>query len=294
MEYSLYTGCTVPLRAEGYEISTTRVAETLGVTLSLLKGSSCCGFPILALNQDASFALAAINLCIAEEKGLDIATLCNSCTSHLAKVNHILKTDEEVYERVSKIIRPTGHEFQGKVNVKHVARIFLEDVGPDKIKEKMELSLDGFSIAPIYGCHYLKPSTAYEGFDDPQNPTSIARLINTTGANSVDYPERILCCGGPILAIDEDSSSEMTRRILDGAKSRKPDALTVVCPFCNVMASEYQQTIGEKYNVEYDMPVFFLTQLLGLGMGFKPKELRLKRKSERYKAFFKKLEGGQQ
>jgi len=294
MKYSLYTGCTVPLRFPGYEIATQRVAETLGLDISLLKGSSCCGFPILALNQDTSFALAAINLCIAEEKGLNIVTLCNSCTSHLTKVNHLLKTDSEVYDRISRIIKPTGYEFQGKIEIKHIARLLYEDVGPKKIEEKVERSLEGLSIAPIYGCHYLKPSSVFKEFDDPQNPKSLETLINATGARAVDYPERILCCGGPILAIDEASSSEMSRRVLDGAKSRAPDALTVICPFCNVMYSEYQPTIGEKYNIEYNMPVFFLPQLLGLAMGFKPKEVRIKRKSERYRNFFNKLEEGQQ
>lgn len=294
MKYSLYTGCTVPLRFPGYEIATQRVAETLGLDISLLKGSSCCGFPILALNQDTSFALAAINLCIAEEQGLDVVTLCNSCTSHLTKVNHILKTDPEVFDRVSKILRPTGYEFQGKVEIKHIARLLYEDVGPERIKEKMEMSLDGFNIAAIYGCHYLKPSPVFKEFDDPQNPTSLETLIRTTGARAVDYPERILCCGGPILAISEESSSEMSRRVLDGAKAKDPDALTVICPFCNVMYSEYQAAIGEQYNVEYNMPVFFLPQLLALGMGFDPKELRIKKKSDRYRDFFKKLEEGRQ
>ncbi len=78
MNYSLYTGCTVPLRFPGYEIAMQRVAETLGLNISLLKETSCCGFPILAMNMEASFALAAVNLCIAEEVGNDIVTLCNS------------------------------------------------------------------------------------------------------------------------------------------------------------------------------------------------------------------------
>ncbi len=292
MEYSLFTGCTVPLRSAGYEISTQRVAETLNVKLHVLKGSSCCGFPISFLNQDTSFALAAVNLCIAEEKGLNIATMCNSCTSHLTKVNHILKTDNDVFERVSKILKPTGYTFQGNVKVKHIARILYEDVGPEKIKEKIVRSLEGFSIGAIYGCHYLKPNSVFEEFDDPQNPKSLETLINATGAKAIDFPERILCCGGPILAIDEESSANMTKRVLDGAKAASPDALAVICPFCNVMYSEYQPAIGKKHNVEYNMPVFFLTQILGLAMGFEPKEMRIKKKSERYSSFFEKFEAG--
>jgi len=289
MDYAIYTGCTVPLRAAGYEISATRVAEALGVNLILLEGSSCCGFPISFLDQDSAMAMAALNLCLAEERGLSIATFCNSCTSQLTKVNYLLKTDPEVNERISKLLRPTGHEFQGKTEVKHIARILYEDVGPEKIRKKVVRSLDGLRIAPIYGCHYLKPSTAFKNFDDPQNPRSMESLISATGAEPLVYPERILCCGGPILAIDENASMSMSRRVLDGAKRGLCDAGTVVCPFCNVMFNEYQPAIGEKYGIEYDIPIFYLTQILGLAMGFKPRELRLKAKSARYKKFFEKF-----
>ena len=143
---------------------------------------------------------------------------------------------------------------------------------------------DGASLAPEAASEVADQATL----------ESLETLIRTTGAEAIDYPERILCCGGPILAISEDSSSEMAKRVLDGAKAKEPDALTVICPFCNVMYSEYQSAIGEKHGVEYNMPVFFLPQLLGIAMGFNPKDLRIKRKSERYRDFFKKLEEGQQ
>ena len=110
----------------------------------------------------------------------------------------------------------------------------------------------------------------------------------------MSFPERILCCGGPILSIDEDTSLVMSHRVLDGAKQTSPDALTVICPFCNVLFNEYQQTIGERYGTEYDMPVFFLPQILALAMGFEPKEIRIKKKSARYKKFFEKFEEGKQ
>lgn len=291
-KYALFTGCQVPVRALEYEVSARRVAEALSIDIVLLEGASCCGFPISFLQQDSSMALAAINLCLAEEMGLPIVTFCNSCTSHLAKTNHYLKSDPEIRERVQELLEPTGLTFKGTTEVKHVARIFYEEVGPENIKKKVENSLEGLRIAPLYGCHYLKPTSAHDRFDEPEDPRSLEALIAATGAKPVDYPERILCCGGPILAIDEESTMSMARRALDGAKRGESDAGIVICPFCNVMFNEYQQTIGEKFGVEYDIPIFFLPQILGLALGFSPRELRIKKRSSRYKGFFKKMEGG--
>jgi heterodisulfide reductase subunit B len=290
MKYALYTGCTVPLRGLGYELSARKVAEALGIKLVQLDGFSCCGFPISFIQQDSSLAMAALNICIAEEVGMPIATLCNSCTANLTKTNQKLKTDSETNKRISDILQPTGYEFSGSTKVKHIARILYEDIGVVQIEKKVKKNLEGLRIAPFYGCHYLKPSSIYAKFDDPERPKSLNVLVEATGAKAVDFPEKTLCCGGPILAIDENASKGMTQKVLDAVTENKSDAIVVVCPFCYVMFDEYQSVIGKEIGAEYNIPVFFLTQILGLALGFEPKELGLRTKG-RYKKFFEKLEG---
>ncbi len=284
MDYLLYTGCTVPLRAVGYEIAAIKVAKELGVNLLPMEEFTCCGYPITFLDNDSSMALAVLNICLAEEKGLNIATLCNSCTGNLTKANYRMKTEEKFRNRINELLSPTGHQWKGTIEIKHFARILYEDVGEEKMKARVTKSLAGSNIAPMYGCHYLKPSKIYDGFDHPDHPESMETLIRSTGAKPVQYVEKTLCCGGPILALGEEMPMNMSQRILDGMKREKADVAVVVCPFCNVMMGEYQSTIGDKAGTEYGIPTFYMPQIIGLAFGFTPKELGLKKKQVK-KAF---------
>ncbi len=294
MDYALFLGCTVPARSLGYDISVRKVSEDLDINLIDVEGFSCCGFPTASIHRDTSFAMAAINLCLAEEKNLDIITLCNSCTAYLTKVNMVLKNDKEMFEKVNEILKTNDLEFKGTIDVKHISRLLYEEIGTVKIQKKVKRDLNGLTIAPIYGCHYLKPSSIYNRFDDPEMPKSLDSLISATGATSLDFPEKILCCGGAILAIDENASMGMTHIVLDSVKSLEADAMVTICPFCHLMYDEYQATIGTKYGKDYNIPTLFFTQLLGLAFGHNPKELGMKFNAVRTKDLVKKITGGEQ
>jgi heterodisulfide reductase subunit B len=292
MDYAIFAGCTVHGRSLNYEISTRKVAEDLGINLVDIEDFSCCGFPISSIHRDTSFALAAINLCLAEEKGLNIITLCNSCTAYLTKVNMILKNDAEMFDKINEILKSNDLEFKGNIEVKHILRVLYEDVGTVKIEKTIKKSLEGLRIAPIYGCHYLKPSPIYNNFDNPEKPVSLDNIIKATGATAIDFSEKILCCGGAILAIDENASMGMTNIVLDAVKALDADAMATICPFCHVMYDEYQQSIGNKNNKEYEIPTLFFTQILGLAFGHDRKELGLKYNAVNTKSLIRKIEGG--
>ncbi|UCG68242.1 MAG: CoB--CoM heterodisulfide reductase iron-sulfur subunit B family protein [Thermoplasmata archaeon] len=294
MDYALFLGCTVPARSLGYDLSVRKVAETLDVNLVDVEGFSCCGFPTASIHRDTSFAMAAINLCLAEEKNLDIITLCNSCTAYLTKVNMVLKNDKEMFDKVNDILKSNDLEFRGTIDVKHISRLLYEDIGTVKIQKNVKRDLNGLTIAPIYGCHYLKPSSIYNNFDDPEMPKSLDSLISATGATSLDFPEKILCCGGAILAIDENASMGMTHIVLDSVKSLEADAMVTICPFCHIMYDEYQPTIGNKYGKDYNIPTLLFTQLLGLAFGYNPKELGMKFNAVKTKDLVKRITGGEQ
>jgi heterodisulfide reductase subunit B len=291
MDYAIFAGCTVQGRSLNYELSTRKIAEDLGINLVDVEGFSCCGFPISSIHRDTSFALAAINLCLAEEQNLNIITLCNSCTAYLTKVNMILKNDTKMFEKINELLKTNDLEFKGKIEIKHISRMLYEDIGTVKIEKTVTNNLDGIRVAPIYGCHYLKPSPIYNKFDDPEMPISLDSLIKATGATAIDFPEKILCCGGSILAIDENASMGMTNIVLDAVKSHDADAMATICPFCHVMYDEYQQSISNKYEKEYEIPTLFFTQLLGLAFGHDRKELGLKYNAVGTKGLIKKIEG---
>jgi heterodisulfide reductase subunit B len=275
MKYALFLGCTIPARSRNYELSARKVAHKLGVELVDLENFICCGFPIKSADQKSSMLLAAYNLGLAEEKGLDVCTLCSSCTSALTEAVQHLSIDEGMREEINNSLAKVGIHYRGGVRVRHFARILYEEVGEDQIKSHLKRSLDDLGIAIHYGCHYLKPSEIYEHFDEVEAPQTLDALIASTGAKIIDYPNKKRCCGGPVLPVDEKTALLVAKQKLDGVAGAGADALCLVCPFCSVMYDSNQKSIESQYDTTYNLPVLYLTQILGLAMGFDRKELGL-------------------
>jgi len=289
--YALFLGCTIPGRVRNYEQSSRAVADRLGIKLVDLEEFACCGFPLNAADHQVAESLAARNLSLAEEAGLPICTLCSSCTSALTEVSRHLAEDaherEEVNTRLSRIQRG----YKGPVKVRHFARILWEEVGLDAIRKACTRSLEGLRLAAHYGCHYLKPSEVYEGFDPVEDPRTLDELIRVTGATPVDYMSKKQCCGGSVLGADERTALEMARDKLAELKEMEVDALVVVCPFCGVMYDANQKSIEKMFEETFGLPVLYLPQVLGLAMGMDEKTLGLKSHVIKTQPVLEKLRG---
>ena len=275
MKYALFLGCTIPARARNYELSARRVAEKTGIELVDMEDFICCGFPTKAGDVDASLVMAAYNLALAQKENLDVCALCSSCTSALSEAAHHLSENEEDLGKVNEKLSAVGLKYEGAPKIRHFARVLFEEVGAEKMKAQLEKDLSGLKIAVHYGCHYLKPSEIHGGFDDPENPDSLEALLALTGATVVDYAGKKTCCGGPVLPVDEKLAMEVTKGKLDNLKAAGADALCLVCPFCSVMYDGNQKSIESAHEIEYKMPVLYLTQILGMAMGFDRKALGL-------------------
>ncbi len=282
MRLALYLGCTVPVRAMNYELSARRTAERLGIELVDVDGFACCGYPTRSLSWEAALLMAANNLALAEEQGMDICTLCSACTSTLVEANKHLQEDEGLRDRINaQLADSTGRQYDGRVTVRHYARILYEDIGPQRLREMAELALArgqgmdlaSFGFAAHYGCHYLKPAHIYDGLDDPENPHTLGELIEATGAQLVPYEEETECCGGGILAIDQETALSISKDKLDHVHAAEADGMVLICPFCDIMYEINQRSIERQFDVTYRLPVLYYPQLLGLALGFTPDEL---------------------
>ena len=287
MKYALFLGCTVPVRGMNYEIAARKVADRIGLHLIDVDEFTCCGFPVKAVDVETSFLMAARNLALAENRGLDICTLCSACTSTLTEVNKVLKEDEELREIINEKLG--NIRYNGNIEVKHFSRILYEDLGICELKNFIVEPLEGFRFAPHYGCHYLKPSEVYEEFDNPEAPVSLDELIMVTGAESVDYTTLKNCCGGGILGIDENVALKMSAKKLMELKDKDIDGLISICPFCSIMYEGNQKRIEKMENAEIGIPVFYYPQILGLALGIPPDELGFKLNRVKPKAFLEKL-----
>ena len=275
MKYAIFLGCTVAGRARHYEMAVSKVAERLGIELVYLDDFACCGFPVRSIDFLSAVCLAARNLSVAEAAGLNIATLCSACTATLTECVKELEHDHDLKEQVNEKLAEIGAEYKGDVTVKHFTRILYEEVGLDALRSEVKRDLSDFKIACHYGCHYLKPSEIYESFDDHEFPTTLDELVDAAGARSVDYQNKMRCCGGSVLAIDEELCLSITHEKLDDIKNAGANCMTLVCPFCSVMYDDNQRKIESTFDVSYSLPVLFYPQLLGLAMGFDPREIGL-------------------
>lgn len=270
MKYAFFVGCTTLGRLPGYEKATRKLAEKLGIELIDMPGSSCCGTTYMeSLDEVTALSLAARNICIAEEMGLNILTICNGCTETLTKANTLLKQDQTLLNKVNKILKEVGREFQGNVEVKHLIRVLREDYGLDNLKKAVTKPYTSLRVGTHYGCHLLRPSDIMR-FDDPNNPTTMDEIIETTGAISVPYPDKMDCCGGPIMGIREDVTWSIGLDKINTVKTYA-DALITSCPFCYLTYERAQLMKENKPN----LPIIHLPQLLGISLGLSEEDVGL-------------------
>ncbi len=274
MKYAVFLGCTIPSRQINYEQSSRAVAKSLGIELVDV-GFGCCGFPIEPIDQVKAISMAAMNLKKGEEARLDVVALCPACGEMLMKAADILGKDETTVKNVNNLLsKHVGSEYRGEnPRVIHFARMLYEDFGTDKIKNLVKHPLTGLKIATHPGCHYVRPSSLNEGFDDPEFPHSLDELVEATGAESVDYINKNYCCGGSILAVREGVAKAMARKKLEVLTEVGVDALVLICPFCGIMYDRYQKLMNTELERKFNIPILYYPQLLGIALGIDPEEL---------------------
>lgn len=265
-----YPGCPSDATAMEQDMSTKAVFEKLGVELVEVEDWNCCGAAEVE-DPELVYALNARNLAIAEKEGLDIVTPCSICYYNLERSNIALKADDELRAKVKGI--DSSLDYNGKIKAKHVLDVFVNDIGLEELSSKMSKKLN-LKVAPYYGCYIGRPPET--AFDDPDDPDSMDKLIEQMGGEIVPFSQmKTLCCGGPLMMTRSDIAFDMAMKILDTAKTAGADCIALACPLCGMMLDGKQADIEKALHVELDMPVVYITQLLGLALGIDAKELGL-------------------
>jgi heterodisulfide reductase subunit B len=273
--YALFLGCTIPARQPNYELSARKALAKLGIELvDLANMTCCCPPPIQSIDLETSLAVAAYNICLAEEADLNLITLCSGCFESLAMANTMLKDDEQLKARINRILSQVGKEFLGNKEVKHLLQVLVDDVGLKRLKQSVSKPLSKLKVAPFYGCHALRPSELLK-LDDPERPTILENLIETLGAESVEYRNKLKCCGGLLRGYSDDLALNLAREKIVNTTKAGADCIGTLCPFCFVALDIGQMQMKAKFQETYDMPVLHYSELLALALGIDPKELAL-------------------
>lgn len=271
MKYAYYPGCCYHTSAREYEISTRLVAGELGLELIEIPDWSCCGSTAAhSKSHLLSLALPARNLAQAEEMGLDVTAPCAACYQRLAAANRELVEVGEVRATVNRIIAKPYH---GSVKVKSMVEV-IEAIGPDEITSRVVKPLKDLKVAAYYGCFLVRPPWV-TGYDDPENPGSLDRLMRLAGAGTVDWPHKTECCGASLSISNEDLVLRLVSRILRAAELSGANCLVTACPLCHFNLDLRQQKCNKKLKTAFNLPVFYFTQLLGVALGLDHKDLCL-------------------
>jgi len=267
--YAIFLGCTTPTRVPQYELSTRWICKHLGIELVDIEDFVCCGSNQINISMKAGLLLSVMNLAYAEARDLDIVALCAACAGVLTEAAEELKT-QAVRDKINKQLSTIGLEYNGKTQVKHISRVIYEDIGLDTIRKEAKRDLSRLQVAPHYGCHYLKPGCMSEGFDEPDNPKTLHKLICATGTIPIEYETLDLCCGGKTFPNSADLTHSLVAKKLDNLEGKEVDCMVVQCQTCYLMYAAQQKKVSEKSGKQYDMPVLLYPQLLGLAMGADP------------------------
>ena len=273
--YALFLGCTIPARQPHYELSARKALTKLGIELVDLENMTCCAPPPLqSIDLETSLAIAAYNICLAEEADLNIVTLCTGCFESLAMTNTLLKEKEELRERVNKILSNVGKEFKGNKEVRHYLQVLMKDIGVDRLKRSVVKPLNKLKVASFSGCHLLRPSALLR-FDDPERPRIFDTLIEALGAKSIWYRNKLRCCGGLLRGYADDVALAIARDKIVNATDAGVDCISTLCPFCFLTLDLGQVLMKSAYKAEYNMPIIHYAELRSLSLGVEPKELAL-------------------
>ena len=274
MKFALFTGCVAKGATRELMLSTTKSAEGLGIEFIEMKSAACCGAGVVSeKNPILADALNARTFAIAEEKNLDIVTICSTCQGILKKTECNVDSDPVYKEKINKVLEGGGHNYAGgKIKIQHFANVLATEEGLNLLRAKVKRPLTGLKTAAFYGCYVLRPSEL-SLYEDPDNPTGMEEIFKILGATPVYYDSRTKCCGFPIVMMNKDASHDMAGNALIDAIDSGADCVVTGCPLCHLSLDAYQPEIDKMNKKGYSIPILHLPQLVALALGYSPQEL---------------------
>lgn len=276
LEYALFPGCSGDATGGSYSEATRYVADKIGLKLNEIDDWCCCGTSAAKLtDEDLMHALPARSLCLSEQQypGLDVVAPCTGCYASLKSTVYWARESEENRAHVSELI---DMDYAATANVKSMLEVMIDPDVSELIIANLTKSLGGMRLACYYGCTQVRP-VKVANFGDPENPTSMEKLLDAAGADCVEWSYKTECCGASNHVVLPKAARNASERILRNAKANGAEALVTACPLCWLNIDMREKQINKEHGTDYQMPVYYFTQLLALAMGASPDEIGLKR-----------------
>lgn len=270
-EYAYFPGCSLEKIGLSYHNSALETTSKLDVNLNELEDWNCCGATTyFHVDELLAYTLCARNLAMAEKLGMDLVAPCSACFKNSYFTNKHLKEDEDLFDHINYALEADELNFSGQIEVKHLIEVFVEDVGFEEIRQQATRPLEGLKVAPYYGCQILRPRKDHE---EVEKAEFFEELLVAIGADPVDYPMKLKCCGGSLLISNREAALSMVHNLLKNAEDQGADVIATACPLCQVNLECYQSQVNQEYGTRFNTPVVYFTQLIGLAFGVAGKKL---------------------
>jgi heterodisulfide reductase subunit B len=269
MEIAYYPGCSLHASSELYDIQCKLVFNKLGLELKEIEDWNCCGATGASkTNEFLSIALPARNLGLADATGLsEILIPCASCYSRTLVSQKRLASDAALKEAINAEL---GHKIEGKIKVSSILEVLRPKVDSGEIAGKAVKKLTGLKPACYYGCLLTRFPVDIDVPDNVENPQGIEVVCKAIGADPIDWSYKTDCCGASASVNDAEQSQLLMSRIFKDATARGANCIVTTCPLCQMNVDAYQDEVGVKYGIEKRLPVYFITELIGVSMGIDP------------------------
>jgi len=252
------------------------VGPALDLEMIELNRANCCGAGVIAEhNQELVDTLNARTFALAQQTGASMMNICSTCQGAQSECQQRLDADDAYREHINTHLEPEGLRYEkgGDWTNKNLLWLLVEEIGLDKLRERVVRPLDGLRVAPFYGCYIVRP-TGRLGYDQhPHRDKYLEHVIETVGGTAVEYAGSHKCCGFPVITMAKATSLRQAGRHLADAIDADADCLVTPCPLCHLNLDLQQPDAAKYVERDLDIPVLHLPQLLGLALGLEPKEL---------------------
>lgn len=264
MKIPYYPGCTLNTVAKPFDSSARLSALSLGFEMDELSQWNCCGaaYPLTPDNLMGLTAPAKV-LSNAAKQGDTLTTLCSVCYNVLKRTNRTLKENRGKRDIVNGFIE---ENYDGSLNVLHYLEVLRDRVGFSKVKEAVKRPLKGLRIGAYYGCMLLRPFEDM-GIDRPESPVIMEDLLKALGAEPIDFPNKIECCGAHLAMNNEAVVERLSGSVIESAVLNGAEIIVTSCPLCQYNLEKSQTAVAAGATGYKPVPILYFTQLLGLALG---------------------------
>ncbi len=271
-----YPGCSSQGSARHLEESLRAVLPEVGIDIDPIDDWNCCGASVGAIGgcRTPNLALTARNLAKAQQKGTrDVITPCAACYLNTHGGAEKIRSDVRKRAQMNVALREANLSYDADLRVRHVCEVLVNDVGVDRIAQRVTRPLRGLKVAGYVGCQTVRPFAATAGggtFDRTDEPRFLDDFTRACGAEALPFSNKTSCCGASVAVMSPERTLPLIKTILDEAVQAGADVISTPCPLCQTNVEMYQQAINREYRTDFRIPVVFYSQLMAVAFGLDP------------------------